>query len=241
MPPAQLTHAHCLRRDGARGLRTRTAEGRAGSPRPEGARAGPRSRSATSPQRWGGSGSGAILAEPCRELRRSLSGVSGGCVDGWREGQSTPPLGAACGPGRREVCRFLVIRPTRNRCAAAPCAPAFSCPWASHPTSPLPLLPSALPLYREADELLRGGAAPVALAGRSACGGGRLPLAPCPSPVPCPAARAGLSSSAGAGGMTCSEAVPYYIRPCSGASCRARSCFPSALCKLLFGAACFLC
>lgn len=145
---------------------------------------------------WGGSGGGAILAEPCRELRRSLSGVSGGCVDGWREGQSTPPLGAECGRGRREVYRFSVMRPSRNRCAAAPCAPApcapaFSCPWASHPTSLLPVLPSALSRCREADGLLLGGAAAAALAGRSACGAGRPPLAPCPPAVPGPAARRG--------------------------------------------------
>lgn len=70
--------------------------------------------------------------------------------------------------------------------------------------------------------------------------GGLFPSPRAPRPFPAlPPVR--VSGSAGAGGMTCSEAVPYYIRPCSGASCRARSCFPSALCKLLFGEACFLC
>lgn len=69
---------------------------------------------------------------------------------------------------------------------------------------------------------------------------GALP-SPC-APRPCPALppAAGLSSSAGAGRPTCSEAVPCYIRSCSGASYSAHSCFPSALCKLLFAAACFL-
>lgn len=52
-------------------------------------------------------------------------------------------------------------------------------------------------------------------------------LGPCPSPVPCPCPRA--PSSAGAGGATCSEGAPCCTRPCSGPSCRAHSCFPSAL------------
>lgn len=69
---------------------------------------------------------------------------------------------------------------------------------------------------------------------------GALPSPRAPRPCPALPPAAGLSSSAGAGGRTCWEAVPCYIPLCSGASCRAHSCFPSALCKLLFAAACFL-
>lgn len=69
---------------------------------------------------------------------------------------------------------------------------------------------------------------------------GALPSPRAPRPCPGLPPAAGLSSSAGAAGPTCSEAVPCYMRPCSGASCRAHSCFPSALCKLLFAAAYFL-
>lgn len=154
---------------------------RRSAPRPQGARARSRAGSARAAQLPLSVG-GAVEAAPSWRSRAGScgtrpSGVSGGCVDGWREGQSTPPRDAACGRGRRGVCRFSVARPSRNRCAATPLAPASSCPWASHSPSSLPVPPSALSRCREADGLLRGGGAAAAVAGRTRVGPRPVPLA----------------------------------------------------------------